>query len=102
NDGKEKDIQTRSDRVKGSAVNPVMREGNSDRRAPASVKNYARKHPHRMGAWSKDSKSHVAHMDAGDFYGSEQSATIANAGSLKIELAQADGQTVVLKEKVAV
>src|SRR5690606_10350455 len=77
-------------------------EGNSDRRAPASVKNYARKHPHRMGAWSKDSKSHVAHMDAGDFYGSEQSATIANAGSLKIELAQADGRTVVLKEKVAV
>lgn len=101
-DEKEKDIQARYDRVKGSAVNPVLREGNSDRRAPASVKNYARKHPHRMGAWSKDSKSHVAHMDAGDFYGSEQSATIANAGSLKIELAQADGQTVVLKEKVAV
>jgi len=101
-DEKEKDIQARYDRVKGSAVNPVLREGNSDRRAPASVKNYARKHPHRMGAWSKDSKSHVAHMDAGDFYGSEQSATIANAGSLRIELAQADGQTVVLKEKVAV
>ncbi|KAF1703036.1 NADP-dependent isocitrate dehydrogenase [Pseudoxanthomonas suwonensis] len=101
-DEKEKDIQARYDRVKGSAVNPVLREGNSDRRAPASVKNYARKHPHRMGAWSKDSKSHVAHMDAGDFYGSEQSATIANAGSLKIELAQADGRTVVLKEKVAV
>ncbi|ADV28887.1 isocitrate dehydrogenase, NADP-dependent [Pseudoxanthomonas suwonensis 11-1] len=101
-DEKEKDIQARYDRVKGSAVNPVLREGNSDRRAPASVKNYARKHPHRMGAWSKDSKSHVAHMDAGDFYGSEQSATIANAGSLKIELAQADGKTVVLKEKVAV
>ena len=101
-DEKEKDIQARYDRVKGSAVNPVLREGNSDRRAPASVKNYARKHPHRMGAWSKDSRSHVAHMDAGDFYGSEQSATIANAGSLKIELAQADGKTVVLKEKVAV
>ena len=101
-DEKEKDIQARYDRVKGSAVNPVLREGNSDRRAPASVKNYARKHPHRMGAWSKDSKSHVAHMDAGDFYGSEQSATIAEAGSLRIELAQAEGGTVVLKEKVAV
>ncbi|RRN78711.1 NADP-dependent isocitrate dehydrogenase [Pseudoxanthomonas sp. SGD-10] len=101
-DEKEKDIQARYDRVKGSAVNPVLREGNSDRRAPASVKNYARKHPHRMGAWSKDSKSHVAHMAAGDFYGSEQSATIAADGALRIELAQADGRTVVLKEKVAV
>ncbi len=101
-DEKEKDIQARYDRVKGSAVNPVLREGNSDRRAPLSVKNYARKHPHRMGAWSRDSKSHVAHMDAGDFYGSEQSTTITSAGSLKIELAQADGRTVVLKEKVAV
>ncbi|WP_374012676.1 NADP-dependent isocitrate dehydrogenase [Pseudoxanthomonas koreensis] len=101
-DEKEKDIQARYDRTKGSAVNPVLREGNSDRRAPASVKGYARKHPHRMGAWRSDSKSHVAHMDGGDFYGSEQSATVANAGSLKIELAQADGKTVVLKDKVAV
>ena len=81
-----RDIQARYDKIKGSAVNPVLREGNSDRRAPLSVKNYARKHPHRMGAWTADSKSHVAHMDGGDFYGSEKSATVANAGSLKIEL----------------
>ena len=101
-DEKEKDIQARYDRTKGSAVNPVLREGNSDRRAPASVKNYARKHPHRMGPWSRDSKTHVAHMDGGDFYGSEQSATVARAGNLKIELLQADGQAVVLKEKTAV
>ncbi|WP_372017126.1 NADP-dependent isocitrate dehydrogenase [Pseudoxanthomonas sp. 10H] len=101
-DEKEKDIQARYDRTKGSAVNPVLREGNSDRRAPASVKSYARKHPHRMGPWSRDSKTHVAHMDGGDFYGSEQSATVDQAGGLKIELVQADGRTVVLKEKVAV
>ncbi|MBD9370354.1 NADP-dependent isocitrate dehydrogenase [Xanthomonas sp. XNM01] len=101
-DAAEQDVKARYDRVKGSAVNPVLREGNSDRRAPLSVKNYARKHPHRMGAWSADSKSHVAHMAGGDFYGSEQSATIAEAGSLKIELVQADGKTVVLKEKTAV
>jgi len=97
-----RDIKARYDKVKGSAVNPVLREGNSDRRAPLSVKNYARKHPHRMGAWSGDSKSHVAHMDGGDFYGSEKSATLANAGSLKIALVQNDGKTVVLKEKTAV
>ena len=97
-----RDIKARYDKVKGSAVNPVLREGNSDRRAPLSVKNYARKHPHRMGAWSSDSKSHVAHMDDGDFYGSEKSATLAGAGSLKIELVQDDGRTVVLKDKTAV
>ncbi len=97
-----RDIKARYDKVKGSAVNPVLREGNSDRRAPLSVKNYARKHPHRMGKWSKDCKSHVSHMDGGDFYGSEKSATLATAGSLKIELQQADGKTVVLKEKTAV
>ena len=97
-----RDIKTRYDKVKGSAVNPVLREGNSDRRAPLSVKNYARKHPHRMGKWSAECKSHVSHMDGGDFYGSEKSATLANAGSLKIELQQADGKTVVLKEKTAV
>lgn len=101
-DDKEKDIKARYDKVKGSAVNPVLREGNSDRRAPLSVKNYARKHPHRMGAWSADSKSHVAHMDAHDFYGSERSATIENAGSLKIELIGKDGSSKVLKEKTAV
>lgn len=67
----ERDVKARYDKVKGSAVNPVLREGNSDRRAPLSVKNYARKHPHKMGAWTADSKSHVAHMDSGDFYGTE-------------------------------
>ncbi|WP_314103310.1 NADP-dependent isocitrate dehydrogenase [uncultured Stenotrophomonas sp.] len=97
-----RDIKARYDKVKGSAVNPVLREGNSDRRAPLSVKNYARKHPHRMGKWSKESKSHVSHMDGGDFYGSEKSATLAVAGTLKIELQQAEGNTVVLKEKTAV
>ena len=97
-----RDIKARYDKVKGSAVNPVLREGNSDRRAPLSVKNYARKHPHRMGKWSTESKSHVSHMDGGDFYGSEKSATLANVGSLKIELFKADGSSVVLKEKTAV
>src|SRR5690606_27705950 len=101
-DAREQEIKARYDRVKGSAVNPVLREGNSDRRAPASVKNYARKHPHRMGAWSADSRSHVAHMDGGDFYGSEKSATLAKAGSLRIELLRKDGGTEVLKEKVPV
>jgi isocitrate dehydrogenase len=99
---KEKEIKARYDKVKGSAVNPVLREGNSDRRAPLSVKNYARKHPHKMGAWSAGSKSHVAHMDDGDFYGSEKSALIANAGAVKIELVAADGATTVLKEKTNV
>jgi isocitrate dehydrogenase len=98
----EKDVKARYDKIKGSAVNPVLREGNSDRRAPLSVKNYARKHPHKMGAWSADSKSHVAHMSGGDFYGSEKSALIAAAGAVKIELMTADGSTKVLKEKTAV
>jgi isocitrate dehydrogenase len=101
-DDKQKEAKARYDKVKGSAVNPVLREGNSDRRAPASVKNYARKHPHRMGAWSAESKSHVAHMDAGDFYGSERSALIEQAGSVKIELVGKDGTVSVLKEKTAV
>ncbi|HEU4665035.1 MAG TPA: NADP-dependent isocitrate dehydrogenase, partial [Dokdonella sp.] len=76
-DAREKDVKARYDRVKGSADNPVQREGNTDRLAPLSVKNYARKHPHRMGAWSADSNTHVAHMDGGDFYGSEKSTTVA-------------------------
>ncbi len=97
----EKAIQTRYDKVKGSAVNPVLREGNSDRRAPASVKQYARNNPHSMGAWSKDSKSHVASMQDGDFYGSEKSVTIEKAGSVRIELQTANGVNV-LKEKTAV
>ncbi|PJJ97444.1 isocitrate dehydrogenase (NADP(+)) [Lysobacteraceae bacterium NML91-0213] len=101
-DDAERDTKARYDRVKGSAVNPVLREGNSDRRAPASVKAYARKHPHRMGKWSSDSKSHVAHMDAGDFYGSERSTTLASADTLKIELVAADGTTTVLRDAVKV
>ncbi|AXF11855.1 isocitrate dehydrogenase (NADP(+)) [Paraburkholderia graminis] len=98
----EKDVKARYDKIKGSAVNPVLREGNSDRRAPLSVKNYARKHPHKMGVWSADSKSHVAHMSGGDFYGSEKSALIAAAGTVKIELTAADGTKTVLKEKTPV
>ena len=98
----EKDAKARYDRTKGSAVNPVLREGNSDRRAPLSVKNYARKHPHKMGAWSKDSKSHVAHMDGGDFYGSEKSATVEQATTVKIEWTGKDGNRVVLKDKTAI
>ncbi|AZG11039.1 NADP-dependent isocitrate dehydrogenase [Pigmentiphaga sp. H8] len=98
----DKDVKARYDKVKGSAVNPVLREGNSDRRAPLSVKNYARKHPHKMGAWSADSKSHVSHMDSGDFYGSEKSAVVQNAGNVRIELVGKDGATKVLKEKTAV
>ncbi len=101
-DDAEKDIKARYGRAMGSAVNPVLREGNSDRRAPASVKAYARKHPHRMGKWTADSKSHVAHMDAGDFYGSEQSAVIDQAGSLRIEFTGTDGAVSVLKPAVKV
>lgn len=97
----EREIKARYDRVKGSAVNPVLREGNSDRRAPASVKAYARKHPHRMGKWTADSKSHVAHMDGGDFYGSETSLTVAAPTTARIEFVAADGSTRVLKEKTA-
>ncbi len=94
----EKSIQARYDKVRGSAVNPVLREGNSDRRAAASVKNFARKNPHRMGAWSSDSRTHVAHMSDDDFYGNEKSTTIQQAGTLQISLAGADGSTTVLKE----
>ncbi|PTT28347.1 NADP-dependent isocitrate dehydrogenase [Pseudomonas sp. HMWF021] len=98
----EKEAKARYDKVKGSAVNPVLREGNSDRRAPLSVKNYARKHPHKMGAWAKDSKSHVAHMSTGDFYGSEKAALIDAADAVKIELIAKDGTATVLKEKTSV
>jgi isocitrate dehydrogenase len=98
----EKDIKARYDKVKGSAVNPVLRQGNSDRRAPASVKSYARKHPHKMGKWSADSETHVAHMESGDFYGTEKSATLAKAGALKIVLHGDDGKQRVLKESVKV
>ena len=100
-DDKEKDIKTRYDKVKGSAVNPVLREGNSDRRAPLSVKAYARKHPHKMSPWSPDSKTHVSHMKGGDFRSNEKSTTIPAATTAKIEFVGADGKTTVLKEKVA-
>jgi isocitrate dehydrogenase len=98
----DKDVRTRYNKVTGSAVNPVLREGNSDRRAPLSVKNYARKHPHKMGAWAADSKSHVAHMDGGDFFGSEKSVLIERPGNLKIEFTDAGGAKTVLKEKTPV
>ncbi len=100
-DAREKDAKARYDKVKGSAVNPVLREGNSDRRAPLSVKNYARKHPHKMGAWSADSKTHVAHMDGGDFYGSETSTTVEQPATVKIAWFGKDGASTVLKEKTA-
>lgn len=100
-DAKEEDIKARYDRVKGSAVNPVLREGNSDRRAPASVKNYAKKNPHSMGAWSKDSQSHVSSMQSGDFFGSEQSTTIPAATSVNIQHTDASGNVTVLKEGIA-
>jgi isocitrate dehydrogenase len=94
----EKTIKTKYAKVIGSAVNPVLREGNSDRRAPKAVKNYARKHPHSMGAWSADSKTHVAHMTGGDFYGSEQSVSIPEATTFKIVFEAKDGTTKVLKD----
>ncbi|MDR3446946.1 MULTISPECIES: NADP-dependent isocitrate dehydrogenase [Dyella] len=100
-DVSEWNVKARYDKVKGSAVNPVLREGNSDRRAPLSVKNYARKHPHKMGAWSKDSRTHVAHMDGGDFYGSEKSTVVDKATTVKIEWFGKDGTSKVLKEKTA-
>jgi isocitrate dehydrogenase len=98
----DRDVRARYDKIKGSAVNPVLREGNSDRRAPASVKNYAKAHPHKMGAWVSDSKTNVSHMDADDFRSTEKSAVIAEAGSLRIELAGDDGSTTVLRESVPV
>ncbi|MES9935633.1 MAG: NADP-dependent isocitrate dehydrogenase, partial [Sedimenticola sp.] len=98
----EQEIKARYAKVLGSAVNPVLREGNSDRRVAAPVKAYAKQHPHSMGEWSADSKSHVAHMQDGDFYSSEQSVVMAQAGDLKIELTTDSGEVVVLKEKTPV
>ena len=94
----EREIKKRYDRVKGSAVNPVLREGNSDRRAPPAVKEYARQNPHSMGEWSADSASHVATMGANDFRSSEQSVTVAQATTVKIEHVASDGTTTVLKD----
>lgn len=94
----EKLIKAKYDKVKGSAVNPVLREGNSDRRAPRAVKEYARKHPHKMGEWSKDSKTHVASMTTGDFYETEKSITLKNNDSFRIEWVNANGDVKVLKK----
>lgn len=94
---KEKEAKSRYDKIKGSAVNPVLREGNSDRRAPLSVKNYARKNPHSMGKWSADSKSHVAHMPDGDFFHNEKSVTLKEAGTYRIEFTNSTGNKTVLK-----
>ncbi|WP_371521499.1 NADP-dependent isocitrate dehydrogenase [Kitasatospora sp. NBC_01300] len=98
----DKDVRARYDKVKGSAVNPVLREGNSDRRAPGSVKNYAKTHPHRMGAWSADSETNVATMGQNDFRSTEKSAVIAADGALRIELVAEDGSATVLRERVPV
>ena len=101
-DDQEVDIKGRYDRVKGSAVNPVLREGNSDRRAPGSVKEYARANPHSMGAWSADSKSHVACMQSGDFFGSEQSTTISHKTTVRIVHADPNGNETVLRKDITV
>lgn len=98
----ERDVRARYDKVKGSAVNPVLREGNSDRRAPASVKNYAKTHPHRMGAWTGESRTNVSTMGENDFRSTEKSAVIAEDGALRIELVGDDGTTTVLRESVSV
>ena len=99
----EKEIKTKFDKVKGSAVNPVLRQGNSDRRAAVSVKNYAKSNPHKMGKWSKDSKTNVAHMNGGDFFSNEKSAVISDqaAGKGKIEFMGSDGKTTLLKDNIA-
>jgi len=101
-DDAEKQIKAKYAKVLGSAVNPVLREGNSDRRVAASVKQYAKSHPHSMGAWSNNSASHVSSMTGGDFYANEQSAVISESGKLRIELTDSSGKTTVLKEGVAV
>ena len=100
-DDKEKEIRARYNKCIGSAVNPVLREGNSDRRAPRAVKEYARKNPHSMAAWSQASRSHVSHMHSGDFYSGEKSMTLDRARDVKMELITQSGKTIVLKEKVA-
>ncbi len=97
----EKEIKARYDKIKGSAVNPVLREGNSDRRAPLSVKQHTRKHPHKMGPWSPDSKTHVTHMKSGDFRSNEKSMTVGEATDARIEFVGQDGKATVLKPKIA-
>ncbi|MBI5600413.1 MAG: NADP-dependent isocitrate dehydrogenase, partial [Gemmatimonadetes bacterium] len=99
-DDAEKALQARFAKALGSAVNPVLREGNSDRRSPLSVKEFSRKHPHKLSAWAPDSQAHVAHMTSGDFYGSESSTTIAKASAVRYEFVDADGAVTVLKPKM--
>ena len=101
-DDEQREIRARYDKVKGSAVNPVLRQGNSDRRAPASVKQHAREHPHSMGAWSSESKSHVATMEDDDFRSTERSTTVDRAGTVRIEHVDPDGKVTVLKDEIAV
>jgi len=101
-DEREKNVKAKYAKVLGSAVNPVLREGNSDRRVASAVKAYARAHPHSMGAWAPDSQTHVTHMTGGDFYGSEQSAVISENGALRIELTGAGGTATILKDGVTV
>jgi len=101
-DDQQRDVRARYDKVKGSAVNPVLRQGNSDRRAPESVKAYAREHPHSMGAWSSESRSHVSTMSEGDFRATEKSVTVAREGAVRIEQVTADGTVIVLKESTPV
>ncbi len=96
----EKDIQDRYNKIKGSAVNPVLREGNSDRRAPKAVKNYAKNNPHSMGAWASDSKTHVATMDKGDFMHNEKSLTLQNADTVSIVFTNNQGEKTILKESL--
>ena len=101
-DDAEKAIQARYAKVLGSAVNPVLREGNADRRSPLSVKAFSKKHPHKLGPWSADSKCHVAHMTEGDFYGSENSRTLSKAATVRYEFVAADGSATVLKKQMPV
>jgi isocitrate dehydrogenase len=101
-DDEQREVRARYDKVKGSAVNPVLRQGNSDRRAPASVKEYARKHPHSMGEWSSDSQSHVSTMSDGDFRSTERSVTVEREGEVRIEHVDQDGKVTVLKESIPV
>ncbi|MTA41278.1 MAG: NADP-dependent isocitrate dehydrogenase, partial [Actinobacteria bacterium] len=99
--GEEKEVRAKYAKVMGSAVNPVLREGNSDRRAPKAVKEYAKKHPHSMGQWTKHSKTEVASMTEGDFFGNEKSVTVAEATAVRVEHVGTDGKVTVLKEKIA-
>ena len=101
-DDKEKLVKQKYDKIKGSAVNPVLREGNSDRRAPKAIKNFAKENPHSMGAWDPNSKTHVSTMTEGDFYSNEKSLTLDSDGSLKIELTDSSGNKKILKDNLKV